>query len=189
MTMHFIKLWKKIEKDQQELDFRKSEWARDLLAWRKTEESFIRWCADEIGMQRIQAQEMLRRAKLVTVVADAPTWNKLGGYEKLQPLVSKELPRKEQIAIVEAAKVSGYVDRPIARVMQQRGHLPKPEPTKTTAHLPVIATPTAREIKLLAEFINETYKNPPPEVRRVVSKYLAAPPKDEGKAKAVNATA
>lgn len=172
-NINFIKLWRKIEKDQQELDFRKSEWARDLRRECKSDDEFTRWCADQIGMVHAQAEELLRRAKLVTIVADAPTWNRLGGYEKLQPLISKDLPRKEQVAIVEAAKVSGYVDRPIMRVMQQRGHIAPPVAPRSTAHLPVIATPTAHEIQRLARFIDETYKNPPPDIRRIVSKYVA----------------
>lgn len=187
-TMHFIKLWRKIQKDQEELDFRKAEWARDLRKEHKSDDAFIEWCRVELEMAHGTADELLRRAKLITVIPDAPTWNKLGGYEKLQPLVSKHLPRKEQVAIVEAAKVSGYVDRPITRVMQQRGHLPAPTPARSTAHLPVIATPTAHEIQRLAAFIDATIKNPPPDVRRIVSKYVAPAPVDE-KRKTSDATA
>lgn len=172
-TMHFIKLWRKIEKAQQELDFRKSEWSRDVRKLSKSDADFIRWCDVELKMARNTAEEMLRRAKLVAVVSDAQTWNKLGGYDKMQPLVMHNLSRKEQIAIVEAAKVSGYAPKtgPITKIMQQLGHLPKSAPTSHSFSLPVIATPTADEIRRLAEFIDETYKNPPDDIRRIISKY------------------
>ena len=116
-------------------------------------------------------------------------WRAALRREKLQPLVTHDLARKEQVAIVEAAKVSGYTDRPITRIMQQRGHIAAPAPARSTAALPVIATPTAREIRVLADYINETIKNPPPEVRRVVSKYTATAPAEDGKAKSATATA
>lgn len=173
-NIHFIKLWKKIEKDQQDIDFRKSEWSRDLRKNCANDAEFVAWCDVELGMARNTADELLRRARLISVVVDASTWNRLGGYEKLQPLLMMSLPRKEQIAIIEAAKIANY--RSILPIMKQRGHAPSPRPPspRSTERLPVVATPTAIDIKRLAEFIDETYKNPPADIRRIIKKYIAS---------------
>lgn len=172
-TIRFIKLWRRLEKSHQELDFRKSEWSRDVRKLSKSDAEFIRWCDVELQLARNTAEELLRRAKLIAVVSDALTWKMLGGYEKMQALVLHGLSRKEQVAVVEAAKVSGYAAKtgPITKIMQQRGYLPIPA-AGSHSMFPVISVPIANEIRRLAEFIDATYKNPPEDVRRIIGKYM-----------------
>ena len=185
-----LRALRSLEKQQREIDFGFAKWAKDLRAVCKSDSEFLTWCQERAGYPLHRAEAMLKRVAVIGLVSDEPSWDKLGGYEKIQPLVTHDLPRKEQIAIIEAAKASGYSPKagPITRIMQQRGHLPPPAPVRSTAHLPVIATPTAHEIERLARFIDETYKNPPPDIRRIVSKYTATA-RTGDKVKADTATA
>jgi hypothetical protein len=179
MRHKMIKVWRAIQKDQRDLDFRKSAFSKDLrahfAAGKTGDNLFHKWCLDNLGLQRNQTQELLARGVAATIVADADTWNLLNGYKSIAYV--RDLPRKEQIAVIEAAKKSGYS---IRTIMTKRGHsLPgyAPEPV-VPSNKPIeksTAKPQRRgvyaDIKELANFIARSSLKLPPDVRVIVDMY------------------
>ena len=179
-TRHkLIKIWRAIQKDQRDLDFRKSAFSKELrshFAPGKTgDHMFHKWCLDNLGLQRNQTQELLARGAAVTVVPDADTWNVLGGYRQIAHV--RELPRKEQVAVIEAAKKSGYA---IRTIMAKRGHsLPgyAPEPVGRTSKQPEkpASKPQRRgvyaDIAALANFVADSKLKLPADIRVIVDMY------------------
>jgi hypothetical protein len=174
-----IKIWRAIQKDQRELDFRKSEFSKDLrahfAAGKAGDEMFHRWCLDNLGLQRNQTQELLARGVAATIVSDADTWNLLNGYKSIAYV--RELPRKEQIAVIEAAKKSGYS---IRTIMAKRGHsLPgyAPDPVvKSDKSLEKSTTKPQRrgvyaDITVLANYMAAQSLKLPADVRVIVDMY------------------
>lgn len=168
--LQFVKRWRALEAAQRDLDFRISEWARDLrsefVAGKAGDDRFVSWCDQELGITKAQADGLLRRVSLLSVVPDAKTWNSFGGYEKLLPI--SDMPRKEQVATIEAAKASKLT---IATIVRQRS---KPTPTATdSVDRPerVTASP-AEDAAALAEFIDQVCPNVPRSIKRLVDRYL-----------------
>lgn len=179
-TRHkMIKVWRAIQKDQRDLDFRKSEFSRELRAHfpagKTGDNLFHKWCLDNLGLQRNQTQELLARGVAATIVPDADTWNLLGGYRNVAYV--RELPRKEQVAVIEAAKKSGYA---IRTIMARRGHsLPgyAPEPVvRSTGKIEKPASKPQRrgvhaDISVLARFVADSGLKLPGDIRVIVDMY------------------
>ena len=179
MRHKMIKVWRAIQKDQRDLDFRKSAFSKDLrahfAAGKTGDNLFHKWCLDNLGLQRNQTQELLARGVAATIVPDADTWNLLNGYKSIAYV--RDLPRKEQIAVIEAAKKSGYS---IRTIMTKRGHsLPgyAPEPV-VPSNKPIAKTtdkPQRRgvyaDIKALANFVANSSLKLPTDVRVIVDMY------------------
>jgi len=177
-----IKVWRQIQKDQRDLDFRKSEFSKELrahfAAGKAGDEMFHRWCLDNLGLQRNQTQELLARGIAATIVTDADAWNMLNGYKSIAYV--RELPRKEQIAVIEAAKKSGYS---IRTIMAKRGHtLPgyAPVPVKKSDNpiTPSATKPQRRgvyaDITALANFVAGLSVKVPADIRVIADMYKAA---------------
>lgn len=141
-TLRLIKAFRALEAEQKDLDFRRSQWAREVRALAPSDAKFVDWCGVELGLTQAQAKELLDRAATLAIVPDVKTWNEHGGFQKLRKLV--ELPKKEQVAVIEAAKVSGYA---VSTVIKQRGHAPTAAPVAT------IAVGPAADAAALAEYI------------------------------------
>jgi len=147
-TMRLIKAWRALEAAQKDLDYKKSEWAREVRSLAPTDAKFIDWCSVELRLTQAQAKELLDRAATLAIVPDVKTWNTHGGFQKLRKLV--ELPKKEQVAVIEAAKVSGHA---ISTVLQQRGHVP------TSAPVASVLVGPAADAAALAAFIRGVIEN------------------------------
>lgn len=179
----FIKVWRAIQKDQAELDFRKSAFSKELRAQfspgKSGDETFHKWCMEYLGLQRNQTQELLARGVAVTIVNDPLTWNTLGGYKSIAYV--RELPRKEQVAVIDAAKKSGYS---IRTIMAKRGHtLPgyAPEPAKkSTDPITQSATKPQRrgvyaDITALSNFVAGLSVKMPADIKAIVDMYKGRP--------------
>lgn len=184
MRHKFIKVWRAIQKDQAELDYRKSAFSKELRAQfspgKSGDEQFHKWCAEYLGLQRNQTQELLARGVAVSIVSDALTWNTLGGYKSIAYV--RELPRKEQAAVIETAKKTGYS---IRTIMAKRGHtLPgyTPEPVKRSSEpIAESASKTQRrgvyaDITALANYVaGLSLKTVPADIRVIVDMYKGRP--------------
>lgn len=123
-NMHrFIKQWNEIEKAQTDLDFRRSQWARDVLQACGSERAFKTWCQSELNLTDHKINQLIARAATIKVVSDSATWNQLGGFAKLDKVAT--LPKREAVAVIEAAKSQCLSVR---TVMKQRGHIAPPPP-------------------------------------------------------------
>ncbi len=169
----FIKLWRAIERDQRELDFRKSTFSKDLRAkfsaGKAGDNSFRKWCEDHLGLKFNQSEELLARGIAVTIIPDVGTWNEMGGYDAIGKM--RDLPKKEQIACVNAAKASNYT---LKTVLKQRGHGYTAPTTPITTRKPGKPARSAAEIdvEILAAYVARTCKNMPRHIEKLVSRYL-----------------
>ncbi len=127
-TTKLLKRWRKLEADQRDLDFRVSEFARDLRDVCGGELPAVAWCSTELGMTELQAKALLARGALVDVVPDAPTWNRLGGYQKIRVL--EQVPTKRaRVEFVEKAKsqnlqIASVIRKERAAEQQRTGVVP-----------------------------------------------------------------
>jgi hypothetical protein len=100
-----LKRWTKLEAEQKDLDFRRSQLAKEARECFPDDERFIRWCQSDLGVTYKGAQELCLRAKAASVVPDAKTWSVVGGFRSISAV--KDLPKREQINVLQAAKASG----------------------------------------------------------------------------------
>ena len=168
--LHFVKRWRALEAAQRDLDFKISEFARDVRsefpAGKVGDDRFTAWLDVELGFTKAQADGLLRRVSLLSVVPDVKTWNHHGGYEKLLPI--SDLPRKEQVATLEAAKASKLT---IATIIRQRSK-PVAAPADSIERPEVRTASPAEDAAALAEFIDSTCPTIPRSIKRLVDRYL-----------------
>lgn len=179
------KRWIELERRSKDLDFAKSQWARDARArfarGAHGDTLFVEWCVARIGVTMFLArEELLTRAVAASVVPDEKTWKQIGGLKAIRPVHS--LPRNVQVTVLEAAKAQGKA--PI-NVMRERGLLPKPvvEAPKAVPPprpAPVVPLPALvskddarKDAEFLAKFIIDNHKSIPLDVLRVVSRYAS----------------
>lgn len=173
----FVKRWNQLAKAQADLDYQKSVYAKDLRAEFGTDASCVKWCEAHLNLTEYQAKELLDRAAAVKVISDPKVWAQVGGsrgFENIRPML--KYPKKEQVAIVEAAKVEALQ---IPSIIRKR----HPEPVQVTkptsrGSSPIIARPvTTRKMSdadLLAKWIAENAASLPmtPELENVVRMYV-----------------
>jgi hypothetical protein len=157
--LEFIKRWKELELRQKELDYERSRWCADLRAefpvGKAGDRAFCEWLSLELGIPAERQEECLSRAAAFAIVPDKQEWESLGQFTQIRKLIP--LDRRERVAVIGAAKSTGYR---IGTVVRQR------ESKDTTHHPPP-------DIVLLAEGI-EAWGDAPDELRQIARKYIRA---------------
>lgn len=105
----FREEWKKLKGERDDLNYRMAHWASNLRAEYPDgdvgDKGFHDWLIAEFGVPAKEREALLDMVRAIGIVPDQPTWNALGGSDKIRPIV--RMPRKEQVAILSAAKVEG----------------------------------------------------------------------------------
>lgn len=157
LTFKLVQRFNAILQLEKDLDFKKSEWARDLLAACKTESAFVQWFEMHLSLGLVRAKEFLARAAAASIVTDADTWNRLGGFGQITRL--EPLTAKQRVQVINTAKAR-FVQ--VRTAMSDLNLVPKgvvPTPTKpSTPPSRANATPTpnrgaARDATVLAQYI------------------------------------
>lgn len=160
-TFAFIKRWNDLERAGRELDFARSEWARDLRSkWgngERGDEEFVKWCEVEIGLAITGAHELLDRALAAKIVPDRKTWDRVGGFQQVRQLVP--LAPSDRVSVLEAAKST---HRNVRSVLKERGLVERQER----------ANPF-RDAQTLAEYIVSLGIDVPRNVSSVINRYAA----------------
>lgn len=154
------KRWCALERRAKDLDFERSVWARDALAEFDADDQFRNWCADELMISASQIDVLLNRAAVATVVAEASTWRRLGGFAQLQSLLA--IPAAERTRLVESAEGDGRTIRAlVCQHMAERGETPPPRANSLI------------DVRVLAAFIRERLNDNemPPNVATIVQRY------------------
>jgi len=157
--LEFLKQWKSIERRQKDLDYEVSQWAAAVRAefpgGKAGDKQFSGWLSLELGIPAERQGELLERATSFQIVPDPQQWQALGGYVQIRKLVP--LDRTERVAVIGAAKASGYRISTIVRQRESR--------EVTHRALP--------DVVLLAEFV-ESLGDVPDEIRELARKYVRA---------------
>jgi hypothetical protein len=107
-THAFIKEWRQLSADRKSLAYREARWAHNLRSecpdGDSGDRAFYLWLEIEIGMPPKEREAMLDKARAFKVVPDQATWDAQGSGQIRQIV---RMPRTEQIAILDAAKVEG----------------------------------------------------------------------------------
>lgn len=77
------------------------------------DEKFFGWLETELGIAPGHSQELLSLAAAARIVPDADTWNRVGGGKQVLKLLP--LPPREQVAVLEAAKVESKAIQTVIR--------------------------------------------------------------------------
>lgn len=162
--IELAKQWHQLENEQRQIDYRKSVWCREARAEFSTDRQFLQWCEIELGKTRAESEKLLAQADAAKIVTDASTWKKLGGSKQIEKLVV--LPRKEQVACIEAAKVSG---QKLMVVIRER------HPTMAPAPTPGRIRRDFKDAEVLAQWIVDNHRGKlPAEVDVIVRMYIAS---------------
>lgn len=159
-TFRYRKRWSELEAQRKDLEYRRCVFARDVRSEFATgdegDAAFLAWCGVELGLYGFAAQEMLTRARAAELLKDERTFQRVGGYSRgIRHLV--ELPRRELITVLEAAKTQ---QKTIGTVMRERGLGPAPR------------TNSVRDATALAEFILNTRRAIDPGIRAIIERYV-----------------
>ncbi len=117
--------WRALSSELKDLDFKQSQWAHDARAVFVNDETFSRWCVDDLGMKTAQVVEMLGRATAFSIVPDKTAWKKIGDWRQIRNVAEEVRDKKQQVEVLEAAKASG---KQINAVLKERGFWPKSRP-------------------------------------------------------------
>lgn len=161
-SFSFIKRWRVLEEQRKDLNYQRCVLAREIRAEFAEGESgdlaFASWCDVELGVRGLGATEMLVRAQSMELLKDRKTFERVGGYTRgIRHLLM--LPRRERVAVIEAAKTQ---QKAIATVLRERGHGPAPR------------TSSVRDLKLVAEYLAKSGRRLPPEISVVVDRWAVS---------------
>ncbi len=161
--LEFVKRWKALERQQHDIDCERARWCSDLRAEFSNgsagDEQFCKWLSVEIGLTFEQQQDCLARAKAFSIIPDQQQWRELGGFVQVRKLIP--LDKKERVAVIGAAKQTGYRISTVVRQREAKALTPNAEPPRTP------------DIVLLAEFV-ESIDDVPEEVREVARRHIRA---------------
>ncbi len=170
--IQFLKRWRQLETQQRDLEFARSEWARDVrgefVAGKAGDEQFAEWCSTELGLSRGQVYgDLLMRVSAIALVPDEKTWKVVGGLKAIAQV--RDLPRREVLAVIECVKVTGKSVRTVMR--ERRG-----DATPIRSRQPIgspLGTKTAEraDLEALAAYIARTGKNVPHDIVLIVARY------------------
>jgi hypothetical protein len=152
----FVKRWQVIQRKTKELDWEKTQFAKDLRAQFDTDKQVIKWCEGELGMAAHVAQELILRSNAANVVKDAAQWQSVGGFSSVRQLVGLE--KKQQVHVVQSAVLQ---NKSIRSVMRDQGLVAEPVNQKTDA-------------EILAEFVAGMNIKLPPNIQKILNKYVVA---------------
>lgn len=125
-TTALVKRYAALVRAQKDLDFAVAQFSHDVRKLAGTDVAFVAWCCTNLGTTEHQARALLAKGALIEIVPDAPTWNRLGGSQRLQVLES--LPSKrERIQVVEEAKASGLQPQSVIRNRERARIAQNPE--------------------------------------------------------------
>lgn len=153
----FVKRWQVIQRKTKELDWKKTQFAKDLRAQFETDKQLIKWCEDELGMAGGVAQELILRAFAAPIVKDAATWQAVGGFTSVRQVFG--LTKQLQARVVQSAVLQS---KSIRSVMREQGLIAEPSYQKTDA-------------EILAEFLVDLgVAKIPKSIQAIINKYVVA---------------
>jgi hypothetical protein len=148
-----VKLFRKLEADQKDLDFRRAQWARDARTHFPDDKRFILWCQADLGITYAAAQDLCLSARAAVIVPDAKMWNKVGGARSIKAVL--DLPKREQIDTIQSAVARGIGVRSVYNERHPAAREPsvvKGLPTRTPAQ-----KTRDTDVTILAKFIAENH--------------------------------
>jgi ribosomal protein S18 len=181
--IQFVKRWREIERAQKDIDFTRSELARDIRAefprGDNGDQQFTNWCVNELGLTAFAVKELLLRAVAATVVPDERTYKMVGGFKAIRPM--QDLTKSQQVIVLEAAKAQSKAPRTI---MKERGLL-QSMPVTPARVTPVLPAPVLdrtanhnapkseheRDAEVLARYIAKTGRDIPRDIMALIAKY------------------
>jgi hypothetical protein len=114
-----VKEWRQIVADRKAADFRLAKWANSARAefgsGATGDDQFFKWLETELGLAAAERIEALNLARSFKAVPDPKIWANQGAAQ-IRRIV--DLPRREQVAVIEAAKVEG---KKIGSIIRGRG--------------------------------------------------------------------
>jgi hypothetical protein len=179
----FEKRWAELEKLRKDYDFHKAEWCRDVRSEYPRGEGgdrqFCDWCVNKIGITESGARDLLVQAVAASVVTDEKTWKMVGGFRAIKCM--KDLPRKQAVEVLEAAKTQA---RAPVNIMRERGMLRTPVPRQSPISpiSPIKPAPVAvykreptpdayLDAVALAQYIAKYSKGIPRDILAIVNRY------------------
>ncbi len=118
--IQFVKRWRDLDKRQADIDHERSTLCREIRSQFDSgptgDDKFLDWCALELGLPLGPAQDALSRAAASKVVPDSATWKKLGGFRQIRHVAAIS-DKRQQVAVLEAAKASG---KAISTIIRER---------------------------------------------------------------------
>lgn len=157
--LELIKEWKALERRDRDLDFDLSKWSAALRSefapGPSGDKACAQWLDVELALPASKKEEVMARAAAFAVVPDATQWNSLGGFVQVRHLMP--LDKRERVAVLEAAKTSGYRITTIIRNRQS----------------PTAAVSRPSDVQVLAEFV-EQLAEVPSHIREVARRNVRA---------------
>src|SRR5258706_2875945 len=101
----FLKRWQLLCQTEQDLDYQKGLFARDLrhkfVAGDDGDQQFMRWCSDHLDLHYRQTSNLLTRANAAAALPDEESFKAVGGFSAISRVI--DLPRQKQIDIITTA--------------------------------------------------------------------------------------
>jgi hypothetical protein len=147
-----IKEWRQIVAERKSVDYRMARWSNRARAefgsGSTGDEQFFKWLETELGLSNMEKVEALNLARSFKIVPDEPTWSAQGAAQ-IRRLI--DLPKREQVAVLEAAKVE---DRKIGSVLRGREEAAEARTSKGGNERSRAASPAAApgDKKIIARF-------------------------------------
>jgi len=142
-----IKEWRQIVADRKTVDYRMARWAQrvrlEFSSGSAGDEQFFKWLETELGLSNAEKVEALNLARSFKIVPDQQTWAAQGAAQ-IRRLI--DLPKREQVAVLEAAKIE---DRKIGSVLRGREEAAE---ALTRKNPNVHAVPSTGDKKIIARF-------------------------------------
>lgn len=154
---NLITRFRELEREGAALEQKRRVWANDVhKAVNNSDENMLAWLKTTLELSDAAATLWVHRAIAYKVAPDEATHKALGGTTEIKRVA--HLPRKEQVAILEAAKVQKVK---IVTVLRERGHLP---PLPSTPVAPSVRT----QLEELATFIDGCGVRLPNKIKAIV---------------------
>lgn len=176
-----VKRWRELDRQQKDLDFKKSVWSREARAAFPDgdigDSQFANWLATDLGFTHKDVTEHQLRAVAAKIVPDQKTYKDVGGYRQIKKL--EPLNARQRVTVLEAAKATEHT---IERVIRDRGLAHKTEPKTPLVKVAPAATPykpRAPQVDhyaaacILARYLGRHGGKLPREIRELVDRYSA----------------
>ncbi len=159
--LEFLKQWRSLEHRRKNLDFEMSRWCAavraEFASGAAGDKAFGHWLATEIGIPVERQEECRMRADAFAIIPDHQEWDALGGFVQIRKLIP--LDKRERVAVIGAAKASGYRIATVVRQRESRQVMPHQTPA----------------VVLFAEFIESLEADiVPEELRELARSYIRA---------------
>ncbi len=175
----FVKQWRDISRRQRDLDYDRTQFAKELRSHFKSDDNFVKWCVEELpDMTDGQARGMLKLVPVLDVVKDVDTWHRLGGVKPIRRLV-ETVPVKERRAVIAKADGKGKALTTVLTERSREQEAQRVIPITSAAKPTPKASPCTtaeQDAALLAQWILKTVrrKSIPAAVLAAMSRHLSA---------------